>query len=406
MLESNGGARMRRAILLASIICVSLVSYAAGGTWYVKPDGTGDIPTIQAAVDTVAPGDTVLLASGTYTGTGNHDILVPDKQLVIVSETGDPADCIIDCQGYLDNNRRAFNLGYSPSTRVIRGITIRNGIKDLGGGIYCDGNITMRDCVLESNTGTWWGGAIAFSEFAGDVKLVNCIFISNEATDPGLALGGRLVIQNNNLYLTIDSCDFYYNSAHDGGAIGFYANEGATSIAHSLFVGNTASSGGGGVLVSNAEVDIDCCTFHANQAPVGSGIYTGTWSHFWDYSMTEVSNCIIAYGIGGNGYHQWHYNPADPSFQCNNVYGNEGGDYADSLVVRLGVDGNFSACPSFCNHIVEPYDLSLCDQSPCLPGNHPDGYDCGIIGAFGEGCICDPTRTEPSTWGAIKAMYR
>ena len=25
-------------------------------------------------------------------------------------------------------------------------------------------------------------------------------------------------------------------------------------------------------------------------------------------------------------------------------------------------------------------------NSPCLPGNHPDGYDCGLIGALGEGC--------------------
>jgi len=338
---------MKRSILFTSVLCLIVVSYSVAGTWYVKPDGTGDVPTIQAAVDTVAPGDTVLLASGTYTGTGNHDIVVPDKELVIVSETGDPDDCVIDCQGYLDNNRRAFSLGYSPSSRVIRGITIRNGIKDLGGGIHCDGDLTMKDCILESNTGTWRGGAIALTEFARDVELVECVLISNGATDPAVALGGAIVIQGINLYLTIDSCEFYYNSADVGGAIGFYANEGAVSIAHSLFVGNTASSGGGGIAVTNAEVDIDCCTFYANQAPKGSGIYTDTWPHGWDYSMTDVSNCIIACGIGGNGYHQPHYNPADPSFQCNNVYGNEGGDYADSLVIRLGVDGNFSACPRF-----------------------------------------------------------
>jgi hypothetical protein len=41
-----------------------------------------------------------------------------------------------------------------------------------------------------------------------------------------------------------------------------------------------------------------------------------------------------------------------------------------------------------------------------LPGNHPDGYECGLIGAWGEGCSCGPSETEPTTWGAIKAMYK
>jgi hypothetical protein len=91
---------------------------------------------------------------------------------------------------------------------------------------------------------------------------------------------------------------------------------------------------------------------------------------------------------------------------CTNIYGNEGGDWVDSLAVWLGVHGNFSADPAFCNPDISPYDLGLCQNSPCLPGNHPDGYDCGLVGALGEGCVCDPTSTRPSTWGAIKAMYR
>jgi hypothetical protein len=41
-----------------------------------------------------------------------------------------------------------------------------------------------------------------------------------------------------------------------------------------------------------------------------------------------------------------------------------------------------------------------------LPGNHPDGYDCGLIGALGQGCICGPSPTVGTTWGAIKSIYR
>ena len=53
-----------------------------------------------------------------------------------------------------------------------------------------------------------------------------------------------------------------------------------------------------------------------------------------------------------------------------------------------------------------PLGLRLCDGSPCLPGNHPDGYDCGLIGAWGEGCSCGPNRRQPTTWGSIKSTYR
>jgi hypothetical protein len=119
-----------------------------------------------------------------------------------------------------------------------------------------------------------------------------------------------------------------------------------------------------------------------------------------------TQNCIIAFGLGGSGYYQPHYCEWKMPLRCTNIYGNQGGDWVDSLAVRLGVDGNICADPAFCNIDFEPYDLSLCDYSPCLPGNHPDGYACGLIGALGEGCVCDPTSVRPSTWGAIKALYR
>jgi hypothetical protein len=242
---------------------------------------------------------------------------------------------------------------------------------------------------------------MALTVSAHDINIENCDFISNEA----ISYGGAIAIEGVQLFATMDSCLFYGNQADAGGAIYCYQHEAEAYIQNSLFIHNSAQSDGGGVLVRNMPAYIDNCTFHANHATTGSGVWTATVLMI-SYAHADVHNCIIAYGTGGCGYYQTHYEPTDHSLQCTDIWGNEGGDYVDSLATKLGVDGNFSADPGFCNYEMEPYDLSLCDQSPCLPGNHPDGYVCGLVGALGEGCVCDPTRTRPSTWGGVKALYR
>ena len=68
---------------------------------------------------------------------------------------------------------------------------------------------------------------------------------------------------------------------------------------------------------------------------------------------------------------------------CCDVYNNEGGNYV-GLSDRTGINGNFSADPIFCN--VASGEYTLHKQSPCLPGNHPNGEDCGLIGALEQGC--------------------
>lgn len=52
------------AVTLASILTSAIDVFST--TWYVKPDQTGDAPTIQAAIDSTRVGDTVLVAPGTY----------------------------------------------------------------------------------------------------------------------------------------------------------------------------------------------------------------------------------------------------------------------------------------------------------------------------------------------------
>ena len=118
-------------------------------------------------------------------------------------------------------------------------------------------------------------------------------------------------------------------------------------------------------------------------------------------------NCIIAYGQGGQAVHlgPGEFQDSDAWLACCDIYGNQGGDWT-GLEDQLGIRGNFQTCPGLRDVEVEPYDFHLCDESPCAPGNHPDGYDCGLIGAWDVSCSCWPSRTEAATWGTIKALYR
>jgi hypothetical protein len=108
-----------------------------------------------------------------------------------------------------------------------------------------------------------------------------------------------------------------------------------------------------------------------------------------------INRCVFAFNRGK----MYRADDATVTMACSDVFGNTRGSGFNGT--DLG--GNFSADPLFCD--LEGGDYTLNADSPCLSGQHPDGADCGLIGAFGEGCGGSTPILE-TTWGSLKNLYR
>jgi hypothetical protein len=278
-----------KSFVIASSVLLLAFSSASARTWHVMPDGTGDVPTIQAGVDSCGSGDTLLLASGTYRGAGNVKIQVPGEAILIVSETSNPTDCVIDCEGYLGGTRYGFRFLFGEPGPVVRGIMVMNSNSPA---VRSSGSETLRNCWF-SNNGVvgpnGCGGAISVTD--GFPLFTNCMFMANYAWH-----GEAIAVSGVVTQATVDSCEFYDNEAADGGAICCDQHGASLLLRNSLLYYNSAAEAGGGIIIHDMEVNIEGCTIAHNTAPVGSGIYAEL--------NIGVSSCIVASNTGGNGYQQ------------------------------------------------------------------------------------------------------
>ncbi|HVP58435.1 MAG TPA: right-handed parallel beta-helix repeat-containing protein [bacterium] len=454
---------MRLLVCLEIAIILACCSLASARTWYVKPDGTGDVPSIKAAVDSAAAeGDTVLLANGTFAGAANRQVDCGDKALTIISEASDPDLCIIDCGGAEPADVLSafyFRASGHPSPRL-EAVTIIHACQAVycdagsspqivncifrdnhcagaeipppGAGIFCfeGSSPVIRNCEFAGNesgggicgwrsfpvvencnfsgNGNCAGGAI--EAWGGLLTVTGCTFSGNLAADfmCGNCGGGALMCVGS---ADVANCTFTDNRSYmgPGGAIFFRPDSAFAhlTVAGCTFVGNQVLQGldvGVGVAASSnkaSSITITNCTFAGNSTDVSRDGGTLSIDGGGDVNAT-VENTIISFARKGGAVHL--LGTPTVSLKCCDIFGNTGGDWTGPIAGQNGINGNLSADPLFCDRGSD--DLSLENCSPCLPGHHPAGYDCGeMIGARGVGCECNAAAV-PTTWGAIKALFK
>jgi len=413
-----------RGLILGFILGVTFPSPAPAAEIHVPVD----YPTIQQALDAASSGDVILVAPDTYAGPLNNNLDFRGKAIELRS-TGSPALTII--HGQVGGRILRFHSGETAAA-IVDGFTITQGLPNL---FENNSSPTIRNCIFSFHTlnaircdnsspvishCTFVDNSYASSTTGAGIRCINnsslrvdsCFFARNNASAG--EYGGGIYAESSSLVVT--ECVFRDNGGEGGGGISSLFSE--LTISDSDFQGNSSdNNGGGGIYCAISVATITDCRFYDNmQCGHGAGLATLS-------SEVTVTNCsfaangscsqIHAGGLSGsmtleNTIIAWGAGPAVScdggtvvTLRCCDVFGNQGGDWADCIAGQQGVEGNFAADPQFCN--LADGNFTLNGGSPCLPGNHPQGEDCGLIGAFDQGC--GATAVEPTTWGAIKAGF-
>lgn len=311
-----------RVITAASLLGLAYTG-AAADTLRVP----SQFPTIQAGLNAAHAGDVVLVAPGSYQGSGNYDLDFVGKAVTLRGQGG-PAACIIDCNGTPGTPRRGvyFHSGET-SDAVLEGFTIRDGatpsgaVADTfnGAGILMNNGSspTIRNCIIENNHAGCWGGGVTCNNSSPIIQ--DCIMRGNLSDDDG---GGF----------------FCWNSSFP-------------TLINCLITGNNAPASGGGVCNFGGSITIVNCTIVGNTSNYIGGVYNYAGS---------ITNSVI----WGNSNLQ--------------MQGNAPITYSNIQGGHVGM-GNINAQPLFVNAAAGNYRL--------LAGS--PGIDAGNITAMPAGVLVD-----------------
>ena len=246
-----------------SVMALTSQSVRAAGPWYVAPGGS-DVNTCTAPNTACATingalskpgfiaGDTIRVATGVYTGTGDQVVLL-DKNVTLSG---------------------GWNAGFATQSGAStidgegarRGITVNSGVtatverfvvQNCSSGVYTSGILTLNNSTVSRNSA-----------------------------------GGGIVISGGGGTLTLNSSTVSNNMAVDGGGI---SNWGIVTLNNSTVSSNTASGGYGGGIISQGggTLTLNSSTVSNNMAVHGGGI--SNWG-----ALTLLQNTIVAGNTAGS----------------------------------------------------------------------------------------------------------
>jgi hypothetical protein len=375
-----------RCLILLTLLLVTPDWSEASRTWSVFLDGSGDAPTIQAAIDSAQSGDVVLVGPGSYEEGWTE---IHSKSLTLRSASGAKVTSI-----------QHLSIFERPPGAIqsveVSGFSFVPGLDEAAFYVLNVQSFGMLDCVIR--------GYRDNSEInkVHDIAITRCDFIENQDSHSDMSFAGTLYIE-----IPADShgsilrrCKFIGNSSvngipavgYGGGAVRVVtADRSDFRITECLFLDNSARSGGAASL-ENDYITFDHNAVIANEAEDGAVFRSGR--HGEVYGNAFVGNKT-------NGLHDEAWDRC----LCNAYWNNEGwGPYHGQWVGTCSGGENLYVDPLFCDPEADDYRLR--ENSPLIPKFFPpEVFDCqGVMGALRVGC--EPQATLTVTWGRLKSLYK
>lgn len=262
--------------LIPLLILLGLLgSTASARTWLVQADGLGDAPTIQAAVDSCAFGDSVLVEAGTYV---ENVVLKPTVSLL---GSFDPTFTVSDVRvqpSIVDGDSTGSCVtadygGVPDPLGTLRGFNLTNGLGNdvagqrRGGGLMSDGLRSVSDCIVEGNVAHAGGGmyCVADSLFVSRVEVRDNRLLFGGPTGAGAYLSVSATA-------VLDSCEFDSNKPDlftNTQGVGLFASGPRFELLHSRIDDNEDNSlssdmDGVGVYAAADSLFLLSCSFRNN----------------------------------------------------------------------------------------------------------------------------------------------
>ncbi len=289
------------------------VSAATGSDFNSGLTATNAFATIQRGSNAAQNGQVVVVAEGTYVGTGNKNLNFGGRAVTLLSSAGARAT-IIDCQG--SEQAFVFQNGETQNT-VVDGFTMTHGNFQTGGGIYCQASSPrIANCIISNNQGYFSGGIYCINY--GSPTFVNCQILDNSGTL--------------------------------GGGVRFAQSDGA--LINCLIAGNTSQNPGAGIKCDfgNTSPVIANCTVTQNTSTSYGG---GLWA---TYTSPLVSNSILWDNSGTAGAQVAVGVGATATLSHSDLQGGQAGIFTNSGFVNWGA-GNLDLDPLFVDPTTGDYHL-------------------------------------------------